>query len=262
MYAENIALSVCVITKNEEHKLPTCLNSVRWASEVIVVDDFSSDATSIICANFKNVKYFIRKFDGFGMQKNHAISLATNEWILNIDADEEVTPELQAEIQSILKENSPCSGYWIRRKNLWFGKYNTDKYPGSLRFFKKSTGRFNESYVHEKVELDGTTGQLQAVLLHKPSSFENLQNHCATYAIKYGKLAAKDYYKRGKRITALNFLWKTLLLPIVVFVREYLVKKRFLLGRSGLYISLCSALCYHTAYVNLARIQKDHSAKS
>lgn len=259
MSNKRIPISVCIITKNEEQKLPTCLKSIQWAPEVIVVDDYSSDGTRKICRNFKNVKYSTRKFDGFGMQKNYAISLASNDWILNIDADEEVTPELQTEISSIVGEINTYSGYCVRRKNLWFGKYYTDSYPGILRLFRKSRGRYNDSYVHEKVQVGGEVGQLEALLVHKPRSFENFKNHYTTYTIRYGKLAAKDYFQRGERITGLNVIWKVFLVPYLVFIREYILKKKLLQGKSGFYISLCSSLCYHKANVYLAKIQHHNS---
>lgn len=240
--------------------MPSCLKSAMWAPEVIVVDDFSTDNTPKICLEFKNVQYLTNQFIGFGNQKNYAVSKAKNDWILNIDADEEVTSELKHEIQSALLESNPYSAFYVRRKNLWFGKYYTDSYPGPIRLFKKTHGHFR-GYVHEKVEIIGKIGQLNRLLLHKPKSFESLREHYDTYAVKYAKFAAMDYLDRGERVTAMNAVWKIIFLPLLVFIREYVLKKRFILGKVGLYTSLCSSICYHKAYINLITYQKDYREK-
>ena len=96
--SQEVSLTVCIITKNEEGKLPDCLASVQWVPEVIVVDDFSEDQPPAICRSFNNVRYCARALKGFGFQKAHAVSLATKNWVLNIDADERVTDELREEI--------------------------------------------------------------------------------------------------------------------------------------------------------------------
>ncbi|UCH20139.1 MAG: glycosyltransferase family 2 protein [Deltaproteobacteria bacterium] len=250
-----LPLSVCIITKNEQDKLPLCLRSIQWAPEVIVVDDFSSDNTPDICHRFKNVSYSTRKFEGFGIQKNYALDLAANEWVLNIDADEIVTDGLQTEIRDVVSRKTPFSGFFIRRKNLWFGKYYTDSFPGSLRLFRKHNGRFNQGYVHERVLLNGECGQLNGLLIHEPESYESFKKHYQTYVIEYGKLAARDYQQRGDRVTGLNAIWKIMLIPGLVFLREYFLKRKFMRGKAGLFVSVCSSICYHKAYVNLSRIQ-------
>jgi glycosyltransferase involved in cell wall biosynthesis len=252
-----LSLSACIITRNEQKKLPLCLSSLRWVPEVIVVDDYSSDDTPNICHSFKNVRYSTHKFEGFGIQKNYVLNLAANDWVLNVDADEIVTPELQIEIKDVLTGNTPFSGFFVRRKNLWFGRYYTDSLPGALRLFRKSEGRFNQGYVHESVILDGKCGQLNGLLLHKPESFETFKKHYQIYALKYGKLAAKDYLQRGERITIWNALWKIILIPGLVFLREYFIKRKFLRGKAGLFVSLCNSICYHKAYLDLLNIQKN-----
>ena len=168
-------MSACIITRNEQKKLPLCLSSLRWVPEVIVVDDYSSDDTPNICHSFKNVRFATHKFEGFGIQKNYALLLAANDWVLNVDADEIVTSELQIEIEDVLTGDTPFSGFFVRRKNLWFGRYYTDSMPGALRLFRKSTGRFNQGYVHESVILDGQCGQLNGLLLHKPFGDQEIE---------------------------------------------------------------------------------------
>jgi glycosyltransferase involved in cell wall biosynthesis len=254
---KKIPISVCIITKNEEEKLPKCLESVKWASEVIVVDDFSSDRTYKICESYKNARFFQNEFTGFGFQKNYAVSKAKSEWILNIDADEEVNDTLREEILRAIQLDTNFAAYSIRRKNLWFGKYYIDSYPGVIRLFKKINNKFSKTFVHEKLITEGRVGKLQNFIIHKPKSHEKFIYHYQTYVIKYGKLAAKDYFKRGVRINVINAVWKLIFLPYLIFIREYFLKRRIKLGKTGFYISFCSSLCYYYAYFYLIKLQRN-----
>jgi hypothetical protein len=209
----------------------------------------------MICRSFPNVRFVKNNFEGFGQQKNLAVMIAKNEWILNVDADEFVTPELRYEIFAKLRDGKRYEGYKIRRNNLWFGKFFLDGYPGALRLFRKSCGIFNYRYVHEKVQIRGDIGQIHSVLTHKPASHKDFSSHFKIYSIKYGKLAAKDYRKRGIRLNFSNFWWRLGGVPLLIFFREYFVKNKFKLGKAGLYISICSALNYYIAALELIEIQ-------
>jgi glycosyltransferase involved in cell wall biosynthesis len=254
-----MGISVCIITKNEEKKLPDCLNSLKWADEIIVVDDFSTDNTAEVCAGYPNVRFFSHSFEGFGHQKHYAVSLASNDWVLNIDADEVVPPELRDEIINVTKSDAGISGYTVRRNNLWFGNYKTDSPPGVLRLFSKSQGNFSHDYVHEKVALKGACAMLHNVLLHHPTSFENFKNHYDTYVIKYGTLAAEDYYARGRRIHFINAPWYLIAVPLLVFIKKYIFQGNIFSGLTGLKVVTASALSYHYAYRKLMSVQKQRS---
>ena len=206
--AADLPLSVCIITKNEQEKLPDCLASVAWVSDVVVVDDFSDDETPEICRSHANVRYHARSLEGFGFQKAHAVNLAKHDWILNIDADERVGPELREEIRRAITTAQEESGYCVRLRHFWFGTSQVDSYPGGLRLFRKSRGNFGPYYVHEKVDLDGSVGQLEEFLLHYPKSGESFENYYQKYVLRYSPLAARDYLARGRRVTVVNFLWR------------------------------------------------------
>ncbi len=123
-------LSVCIITKNESNNIFQCLQSVRWADEIILVDDFSEDETVNIASQFQNVKIFKHKFEGFGQQKQFAVEQARNDWVFNIDADEIMTEDLQREILNVLNQkNNIFKGYSVRRLNYVFGKKKMDAFP-------------------------------------------------------------------------------------------------------------------------------------
>ena len=253
--SQEVSLTVCIITKNEEGKLPDCLASVQWVPEVIVVDDFSEDQTPAICRSFNNVRYCARALEGFGFQKAHAVSLATKNWVLNIDADERVTDELREEIVCAIAAPADYAGYKVRLKHFWFDTTHVDSYPGGLRLFKKRFGTFGPYYVHEKVDLVGAVGQLEHFLLHHPKSGENLTSYYRKYVLRYGPLAARDYLARGQRVTALNFCWKVVAIPLLVFLRDYLLKSKFKLGKIGFYVALCAAISYHKSYWYLLKLQ-------
>ncbi len=163
-----MSLSVVIIALNEERNLPRCLASVKWANEIIVVDSGSTDRTRQISKE-SGAKVFDIKWQGFGQAKGYGLSQATSEWILSIDADEEVSPELSREIQDIMKSNPSSDGYYMPRKTMFLGRwiYHCGWYPdGVLRLFRRSKGKFDTSVVHEKVILDGRTGDLKGELLH------------------------------------------------------------------------------------------------
>jgi glycosyltransferase involved in cell wall biosynthesis len=239
--AAALPLSVCIITRDEQDRITQCLESVRWAGEVVIVDDFSSDDTPQICRSFANVRYHTRRFDGFGPQKRHCVSLAGHDWVLALDADEEVTIELQAEIAARLRDPGPSAGFRVRLRHLMFGSLREDSYPGGLRLFRRSRGTFTASHVHEHVEVDGPVGQLEGVILHRSRSFADFRSHFRIYAVKC-----------GRRLTWWNAGWYLLLTPLAVFARSYAVRRMLIQGRAGLYVSVCRALTYLIAYVELA----------
>ena len=256
MPAADLPLTVCIITKNEQDKLPDCLTSVTWVPEVIVVDDFSVDHTQTICRSFPNVQYHARQMEGFGFQKAHAVDLASNEWILNIDADERVTPELRDEVGRAIMSPTNHAGFYVRLRHFWFGTSQVDSYPGGLRLFRKLRGNFGPYFVHEKVDLEGSVGQLEEFLFHYPKSGESFDNYYQKYVLRYSPLAARDYLAKGRRVTAANFLWQLALIPALVFVRDYLLKGKVRQGKVGLYVSVCAALSYQRSYWQLFRLQR------
>ncbi len=250
-------ISICVITKNESEKIAECLASVSWADEVILVDDFSEDDTVKIASQFHNVKIFQNKFEGFGQQKQFAVTKASNDWIFNIDADEVVTDDLKNEIQQRLSsEEKTYSAYFVRRLNLVFGKNKMDAFPGTIRLFNKKY-TYYRGYVHERPIVEGLIGQLNSYLIHKSKAFTNYKAYFKTYVMRYSTFAAKDYYDRGRQITILNVIWYVVCIPFLVFLRDYVRKMKLKDGLDGLFISFCNAMMYALAYLKLIEIQKD-----
>jgi len=223
-------LSVILITRNEQDNLDRCLTSVFWSNEIVVVDSGSTDGTRRIALSY-NAKFFPEEWKGYTAQKNSALEKASSEWVLSIDADEELTPEAQKKIQEIVRENDrKIDGYYFRRKVFYLGQWIThgDWYPDYvLRLWRREKGRFEGGRVHESVRVDGgRTRKLREEILHYTyKSVEDQKNRMETYA----RLWAEDRRREGRRATALDILIR----PVWRFFRGLVLKKGFLDGRLG-----------------------------
>ncbi|MBI1824721.1 MAG: glycosyltransferase family 2 protein [Nitrospirae bacterium] len=232
-------LSAIVITLNEENNIRACLESIKWVDEIIVVDSGSRDKTVEICKSFTDQVYYL-PWEGFGKQKNNALDRAHFDWILSIDADERVTPELKFEIESILKDKIEVAGFAISRKN-YFGNrliLNCGWHPDyTVRLFNRKKGRFNPVQVHESVQLSGEKGYLKQSFVH--FTYRDLSDYLQRMD-RYSSLAAKDLFAaHPKRIIA-----KMLLRPPVTFIKMYLIKRGFKEGAFG--FILCVLYSFYT----------------
>ncbi|HUV03780.1 MAG TPA: glycosyltransferase family 2 protein [Armatimonadota bacterium] len=166
------SISAVIITFNEEANIRRCLESVKWADEIVVVDSGSSDGTLKICKEY-GCRVFNHEWEGYARQKNFAIgSAAADAWILSLDADEEVTPELADEIRAALNSNDAAHAYSMPRRNLFLGKWmrHGGWYPDrQVRLFKRGAGEFKDVPLHEHIVMhvgSGRTGSLASPILH------------------------------------------------------------------------------------------------
>lgn len=224
-------LSVIIITKNEAENIRACLESVAWADEIVVVDSGSTDATVKICQQL-GAKVHVHDWTGFGMQKNRALSYATHEWVFSIDADERVTPELQAQLINAMESESE-DGFYVPRLSQFCGKFirHCGWYPDYvLRLFKKSAGRFSDDMVHERVILKGNAGRLSSPLLHY--SYLN-EADVRRKTEQYARAGAMQMLKNGKTATLadapLRAGW--------AFIRTYIMRLGLLDGVAGFNIA-------------------------
>lgn len=219
-------ISVIIITYNEEENIERCLEGVKWADEIIVVDSFSTDRTVEICKDYTD-KVIQRKWEGFGPQKQFALEQGTSDWVLSIDADERVSRELKDEILSI-KGESGKDGYYIPRKFYWLGKpmrFGGCGKEKHLRLFRREKARF-QGFVHEKVFIDGETGCLKNPLIHV--SYKNIEDYFHKFNL-YSTLGADRRFKEGKKIPfALQVV-----ASLGDFLNRYLLKLGFLDGMHG-----------------------------
>lgn len=242
-------LSVIIITKNEQQTIRRCLESIKWADEIIVVDSGSTDNTLAICREYTD-KIYHRDWPGYGIQKNRALSLATQAWVFSIDADEIVSEALAVEIQETIKRDT-ADAYRIRRELIFYGK--PIKYAVGtdwiIRLFKRKQSRFTDDIVHEKVIVDGTVKSLKSTLYHH--SFCDV-NHLLEKLNKYSSLSAQTKFERGKNPSAIlavgNFLW--------VFFRLYFLKRGFLDGKRGLVLDFSFASAAFYRYMKCSFLYK------
>lgn len=230
------AVTVTVITRNEAGALADALRSVSWADEIIVVDAESTDDTVSIARQFTE-RVYVRGWNGYVDQKNHASGLASHEWILSLDADERVTPALAEEIRALLTAEPPCDGYRMPRVSFYLGRWmrTTDMYPDyQLRLYNRRKARFQGEHVHESVRADGAVGYLKHELEHHP--YRDLSEHLIRMD-RYTSLAAQQMHEQGRRVTLLGLLahWR------LAFFRNYILKRGFQDGMAGLIISVMNS---------------------
>jgi glycosyltransferase involved in cell wall biosynthesis len=249
------SLSAIVITKNEEKNIRECLESVKWVNEIVIVDAGSKDRTVEIAKEFTR-KIFNCPWDGYGAAKNYGLSQCTGDWVVSIDADERVTPELQKEILSVLSsaDQKVAAMSMPRRANFlgtWI--YHCGWYPGRItRVFRRSAGRFTEERVHEGLKIQGVTVSLHSDLLHFTDP--DLKHYFEKFN-KYTSLAAEELTERKKRFS----LVKLVLNPFWVFVKMYIFRLGFLDGIPGLILCVLSANYVFTKYAKLweCSVQKE-----
>ncbi|MBA4311093.1 MAG: glycosyltransferase family 2 protein [Chlorobiaceae bacterium] len=243
----NYNLSVIVITHNEEKNIVECLQSVAWAKEIIVVDSQSIDRTVELAKKFTE-KIFVKEWMGYADAKNFALDNATSEWVLWLDADERVTEELATEIKSIVSDAATdYAGFEVARRAYFLGKWikHCGWYPGYVvRLFKRVKVRFDDSRVHEKVNIDGAIGRLKHDLLHYTD--DTLYHYLIKFN-RYTTLAADDLKQAGKRFS----LHDIIIRPPFLFIKMYIVRRGFLDGMHGLILSILSANYVFVKYAKL-----------
>ena len=243
-------VSVVVIARNEAARIRTCLGSVRWAEEIVVVDQYSTDATAAICREL-GARVIEREMSaGFGEQKNFAVAQATQPWVLSLDADEEVTEPLRREIEAAVAAPGGCAGFRMPRLTSYLGRFirHCGWYPSPvLRLFARGRGRFTDALVHEELRVDGPVGDLRADLLHR--SYETLGDHVRKLLL-YTAYDARMLQRRGARAT----WWGLAVKPPLAFVRKYLVQRGFREGWHGFVLSAMAALVVLVNYVRLAEL--------
>jgi glycosyltransferase involved in cell wall biosynthesis len=242
-----VKVTVTVITRDESANIAAALQSVSWADEIIVVDSGSTDDTVAIATPLAT-RVVVRDWPGFSAQKNHAAGIASNDWILSIDADERVTPELADEIRRLLASSTPeARGYRIPRVAWYLGRWirSTDWYPDyQLRLYDRRAGSWNGRRVHESVDLQGTPGQLRHELQHY--AYRDLSHHLATID-RYTTLAAEEWLAQGRTTNGFELFFH----PRFAFIRNYLLRVGIKDGEPGL---LVSKLNSYYVFLKLAKL--------
>jgi glycosyltransferase involved in cell wall biosynthesis len=225
-------LSVTIITLNEEANIVPCLESVRFADEIVVVDSGSTDRTLELARDFTD-RIFFTEWLGFANTKNFALEQARGEWVFSLDADERVPAGLRQEMTAVVRADGSLAGYRVPRKNHVGGRWvkNLGWYPDyTLRLFRRGQGRFRPREVHEEVEVAGPVGFLYTPLEHY--SYNDLGEYAARQD-RYARLAAQEMRQAGCRPFPGELIWR----PFLTFLNLFVLKRGFLEGPLGLKLS-------------------------
>ncbi len=245
-------ISGLIITFNEEKNIQEVLDCFDFCEEIIVVDSFSSDNTVEIASLNPKVKIIQHGFEDFTKQRNIALDAAKNDWVLFLDGDERITPELKNEIKETINRTNPADAYYVYRiffvgkKKINFSGTQNDK---NFRLFKKSKASYvKHKKVHETLDVKGTTGVLKNKLLHY--SFENYTSF-KSKMLYYGRLKGEELAETGKKyLIAVHYIK-----VIFKFVKTYILKLGILDGVDGLRISYLQSLYVNETYRTLRDLQ-------
>jgi glycosyltransferase involved in cell wall biosynthesis len=246
-----MSLSVCIICFNEERNIRRCLESSSWADEIFVVDSFSRDRTVEIAREYTK-QVFERAWTGYKDQKNYVLSKAHGEWILSLDADEEVSEALREEIQEEIRQPGAKEGYRIPRRSYYQGRWinHSGFYPDrQLRLFKRGLGVWVGGRVHERVDVRGNVGLLKNDLLHYP--YQGSISGQLRAVNSFSALLAEDLREKGKRYHS----WLLLLRPPLKFFEVYFLDLGFMDGLAGLIVAVTSAYAMFARYVKLRELE-------
>lgn len=221
-----IKASVYIICKNEEKHIKRVLESVKEFNEIIIVDSGSTDNTLEIAKNYTHTIYY-QEWMGFAKQKEYARSLCTNEWVLNLDADEELTNELKNEIINTINENK-IDGLNIKISSLYLGKFNSEKskFNRRIRFFRKDLGYYPEKLVHESIIVNGKIKKAKAFIYDYGTI--DLKTHLDKINA-YSSLRAQEKFEKNKKSSLLKLLF---VFPLAFF-KSFIIKRGFLNGTRG-----------------------------
>ena len=252
-------ISACLTVGNEEANIRRCLNSLRWADEIVVVDSFSKDRTAEICREYTD-RVYQHEWLGYVGQKELIKKMASHPWILFIDADEEVSGELRDQIQREFESgrNQACDGYEFPRKVFFLGGWIThgEWWPDiKMRLFRKDKGICTGTEPHDHVIINGPVRYLSGCLHHY--TYENLSDQIATQN-RFSSIASASLMKDGRRFSILDLLFR----PFFRFVKGYVFKHGFLDGYRGLIISIMSSIGVFYKYAKLWELSLQQHASS
>jgi glycosyltransferase involved in cell wall biosynthesis len=245
-----MSISVVVITRNEEANIERCLSSVTWADEIVVVDSGSTDRTAEIARRFTD-RVYDEPWRGFGAQKNLALTFATGDWVLSLDADEWVSESLRDQLKAA-SASASCEAWRLPRRSSFCGRFlkHSGWWPDHVtRFVRRGKARFSDDRVHERIVVQGRTGTLTSPLLHE--SYRTL-DQVIEKMNRYSTLAAQDLHARGRSASMLSALGKGLW----AFVRVYALRAGFLDGREGLMVAVATAESTYYRYLKLLHLNE------
>lgn len=248
-------ISATIITLNEGDNIADCLAGLDFVDEIIVLDSGSSDQTEELCRVHPKVRFYHQEWLGYGRQKNRAAELARHDLILNVDADERVSPQLRRSIEQF--DSSSFAAARMAREN-YFGRRwirHCGWYPDySTRLYDRRRCSFSERAVHESLQTAGAVATLAGNLVHY--TYNGVGDYLERMN-RYSMLAAEEYHRAGKTAGLLRMLVK----PVAMFIKMYLLRRGFLDGRTGLVLSLLYAVYTFCKYAKLSELNAEEHRK-
>lgn len=240
-------LSAIVITRDNEATIARCIESLKFANEIVVLDSGSVDATLQICRELGATVDSTSDWPGHGPQKNHALERATGDWVISIDSDEWVTPALRAEIESAIASPDAFAAYAIPRRSSFCGRFmkHSGWWPDYvIRLVKRNAGRFSEDSVHERLVVEGRVGKLREPIMHE--AIVDLDQMLIKMNA-YSSASAEARHRQGRRASLLTAIlhggW--------TFLRTYVLRLGFMDGREGFMLAVANAEGSYYRYVKL-----------
>lgn len=253
MSQERPKISAFVITKNEEKNIADCLASLSWVDEIVVVDDFSTDATPEICERFQ-VRFVQHPFTGFKDQKSFAVSLTTYDWVLELDADERVSREMKHAIETLPKQSfAEFSSFEFKRLTCFWGAWirHGSFYPDYKgRLYDKRQGVWSQGTIHERFIVHGRTKKLCGDIIHVQD------RDFSTFLLvigRYADMSAKDYFRQGRKATLAHVTIR----PVYTFIYRYFIRLGILDGMQGFALASIGAIGTFLKYMKLYELQND-----
>ncbi len=259
MGLQRTKITALVITFNEIGYIENCLKSIEFADEIIVVDSYSTDGTYEYLLAQPKVRVIQHPFKNYTAQKSFTLNQASNDWVIFVDADEVVTPELKTEIITTVNSSTSHAAFWFRRKfmfqqkRLRFSGWQTDK---NYRLFRKSKVNFSDKrIVHETLVVDGTSTTLKKQLTHY--CYRDFANYKHKMLL-YGRLKAKEAILKGKRFSLFMLLAK----PTFTFTYNFFIRLGFLDGIRGIKVCYLNARGDWERYLELRRLEQEQKIPS
>jgi glycosyltransferase involved in cell wall biosynthesis len=254
------SVSAFIVCMNEESQIRRCLESIEWCNEIVIVDSGSTDSTIAICKEFTD-RILFRSWTGYVEQKAYALQQCTSDWVLNIDADEEVSPELKEEMIALLqadkKQSIAYNGFHLSRVVYYLNRWwrHGGWYPEfRLRLCRRSHTTWGGVDPHEKAIVQGATRKLGGELYHY--TYSDMQDQI-TRLNKFSSSAAISIFSHGHRTNIIEILFR----PIFRFMKFYIFKQGFRDGASGLIVALIESYYVFLKYAKLWELQRTASNK-
>lgn len=239
-------ITVLVPCFNEEHNIRECLQSVAWADEIFVVDSGSTDRTRDIAAEFTS-RLVVHEYVNSATQKNWAIPQASHPWVMVVDADERVTPELRDAILRMLENPGGMAAFRIQRRTVFFGRpirHCGWERESLTRVFLRDKGRYEDLEVHADMIIDGAVGALDGILHH--DTYQSMEAYLEKFG-RYTTWSSNDLQKKGRRAS-----WSNLALrPLFRFLKMFVLRRGFLEGKHGFVLCALAAMSVFMKYAKL-----------